>query len=467
MVKRFTVIAMTSDRVMMINDDKRISSSRRGSEEGGIMKVVSPEIVDAISSPKRLIRTIFDDLKYIIRVIISASDRFYWDNGFSKAASLAYSTLFALVPLTALFLGFLGSFTGMAADVPELGDFVVRQFLPNTAGVGEVVQKVKEFSQVVASLNIVTIPFIVVTSLLLISSVEYALNQVWQVFESRPISHRVGIYCAILVLAPILALSAYYTAKYRVEPLLLNVSGEVDFINRLYDSAVPFVIDLIAFVSLYYLVPKAPVQFRSAVFGGVFASLLFGSAKAAFAIYIRGFSSYERIYGTLAAIPIFLFWLYLAWTIVLFGCELCYQVQYLPRSGRLWKRQLLSVGDGRLLLAIQALVIIGKSFEKGEKLPNELELSARLGCSSLVLKPALEALRVAGIISRGDSRDMPLTLSRSADLITMQSVQKAVAQSRERVDCADEVARVLKALSVEEGSESSQPLTLRDLVRGE
>lgn len=429
------------------------------------MKGVPSDIVDVISTPRRVVRDVFEDIKYLIRVIISAVDRFYWDNGFSKAASLAYSTLFALVPLTTLFLGFLGSFKGMEVYLPELGDFVFRQFLPDTGRVSEVVSKVKEISEVVAALNVVTIPFIVVTSLLLISSVEYALNQVWQVFESRPLSHRIGIYCAILVLAPILALSAYYTAKFRVEPLLLNISGETDFINRLYDGAVPFLIDLIAFVSLYYLVPKAPVQFRSAVFGGFIAALLFGSAKSAFAVYILSFSSYERIYGTLAAIPIFLFWLYLAWTIVLFGCELCYQMQYLPRTGRLWTRQLLSVGDGRLLLAIQALVIIGRAFERGEKLPNDLELAARLGCSSLVLRPALESLRAAGLISRGDSRDMPLTLSRSPDLITMQEVRHAVAPFRQGVDCADEVAVVLQALSREQTAEETSPLTLRTLLR--
>ena len=66
---------MTSDRVMMINDDKGSSITRRCSEEGGIMKVVSPEIVDAISFPRRLVRTVFDDLKYVIRVILRVLER--------------------------------------------------------------------------------------------------------------------------------------------------------------------------------------------------------------------------------------------------------------------------------------------------------------------------------------------------------------------------------------------------------
>jgi hypothetical protein len=96
----------------IVSMDEPITPTGLELKGGGVMKVVSPEMVEVISFPQRLIRTLFADIKYVIRVLISASDRFYWDNGFSKAASLAYSTLFALVPLTALFLGFLGSFTG-------------------------------------------------------------------------------------------------------------------------------------------------------------------------------------------------------------------------------------------------------------------------------------------------------------------------------------------------------------------
>jgi membrane protein len=429
------------------------------------MEYPRPDIREVVTWPRRASHWLFDEVKYLVRVLVSSIDRFYWDNGFSRAASLAYSTLFALVPVTALFLGFLGSFKALDVYIPDLGDFIFRQFLPDAVGVTQVVTKVREFSETVASLNVVTIPFILITSLLLINSIEYALNQVWQVFEARTVAHRIGIYCAILVLAPILAISAFYTAKFRVEPLLLTFSVDGGFVDRLYDGALPFFIDFIAFFSLYFLVPKAPVQVRSASFGALIAATLFDIAKGGFAVYIRGFSSYEKIYGTLATIPIFLFWLYLAWAIVLFGCELAYQVQYLPRTGRLWKRQLLSVGDGRLILAVQSLLIVARAFERGHKLPNDLELAVRLGCSILVLKPALDSLRAAGIITRGDSRDMPISLARSSHLITLEQIRVAVSPFSETVHFGPEIARVFCALDERVGRSEASP-TLEELMSG-
>src|SRR5690606_13969023 len=113
-------------------------------------------------------------------------------------------------------------------------------------------------------------------------------------------------------------------------------------------------------------------------------------AKEGYAVYIVRFSSYNAIYTTLAAIPISLFWLYIGWTVVLFGAELSYQAQYLPHQGKIWKRSVLSVGDARLLLAVQSLVIITRAFVRVGKLPNDIELAETLGCSTVVLKPALD-----------------------------------------------------------------------------
>jgi membrane protein len=267
--------------------------------------------------------------------------------------------------------------------------------------------------------------FIVVTSILLLNSIEFALNEVWQVYEARSIGHRIGIFCTIIVVAPVLALSAYYFTSYRLEALLKDY-GFASYISFVYGYLIPFLIDFCAFLFLYVYVPKAPVRLGSAMIGGFLAALLFGWGKVGFAMYIEAFSQYNKVYGALASIPVFLFWVYLAWTIVLYGAEVSYQAQYLPRRGKLWKRAVLSSGDGRMLLAVQALVQISLAFLRGGKLPNDLELSEQLGCSSVILKPALDALEKAGIVQRGDSRSMPITLMRSPDRITLEEVRSAV-----------------------------------------
>jgi membrane protein len=416
------------------------------------------ELREVVLLPKRGFAWFVAEIVYMCRVLISSGDRFYWDNGFSRAASLAYTTLFSLVPVVTLCLGFFASFHSLQMYLGGVTPFILKQFLPHTRSAAEVAEKINEFAQTVRSLNVVTIPFLVFTAVMLINSIEYALNQVWQVFEARTIAHRIAIYCAILVIGPILAISTYYTSE-RVYPFIQSAG----YLTTTYNLLLPFLIDFIAFVSLYYLVPKAPVQFRAASFGAFFAALLFDVAKEAFAVYIRSFSSYDELYGTLAAIPIFLFWLYLAWAIVLFGAEVSYQAQYLPRTGKLWKRTLMSVGDGRLVLAVQALIIISRAFLEGRRLPNDLEIAEKLGCSSVLLKPALDALKKADIIARGDSHDMPLALKRSPDRITLGEIHTALFQSGMSVHFPAEMRSVFDAFDA--GQDPSK-VTLVDVVAG-
>ena len=418
------------------------------------------ELREVAQSGNRFLQWLVAEIRWLFRVMLSSLDRFYWDNGFSKAAALAYSSLLSLVPVTALAFSILGSFAVTSDDGNEVVRFFFKQFFPSLETSNTVLTHLTEFSVAIANLNALMIGFVVITCLLLMNSVEYALNEVWQVFEQRTISHRIAIFCAIMVIGPILAISAYYT-NFSVSPLL-SASRFSTFLTALYDYLWPFLIDYTAFLLLYFLVPKAPVQFRSAAFGAFAAALMFDIAKRLFAVYIVSFSSYEKIYGTLAAIPIFLFWLYLAWIIVLVGAEICYQAQYLPKTGKVWKRSVLSVGDGKLVLAVQALIIIVRSFSKGAELPSELDIAEEIGCSSVLLKPALDDLKRAGLIARGDSRDMPIILTREPKLITIDQIKEALFQNRTAVYFPEELGKMFAAFY---NKDCATGRTLADIVK--
>ncbi len=400
---------------------------------------------------------VFSKLLWLLRVFYSAIDRFYWDNGFSKAASLAYTSLLSLVPLLALGFGILASFAISGQYVPGVREFIFKQFVPNNQAVDAVLGYIGEFSEAISSLNAVVIGALVVTSLLLINSIEYVLNETWQVFEPRPIAHRIAIFSSILLIGPVLILSSYYFIKFRLEPFLMEVPFG-GYLTTMYHTVLPFVIDFAAFSCLYYLVPHAPVKVRSALFGAFWGALLFNFAKSGFAMYLEDFPSYDRIYKTLSAIPISLFWLYLAWTIVLFGAELCYQAQHLPKKGRAWKRSLLSVGDGQLLLAFQAVIAISRSFTKGGRLPNELELAESLGCSGVVLKPTLDRMERAGIVIRGDSHDRPLSLGKSPEAVKLADVKEALITGAEQVRFSKELGQVFKTFGCNESCSLAEVL---------
>jgi membrane protein len=395
-----------------------------------------------IDEAKRRLWFSVSEVRWLGRVFVSSADRFYWDNGFSKAASLAYSSLLSLVPLTALCFGILATFVNGADDMTAVREFFFKQFVPGSTVLDALLPWIEQFSSRLTSLNYLVISALIATSLLLLNSIEYTLNQVWQVYEARRITDRLAIFCAIIVLLPVFAISGYYTST-KVEPLF----ADFGLLSGVYHDTLPFFIDLIAFVALYYLVPKAPVRFVPAVFGGFMASLLFGLAKHWFAFYIVQFSTYERVYESLALIPIFLIWLYVSWSIVLFGAEISYQAQHLPRSGQLWKRSFMSVGDGAMLLAVQSLVMVARAFTAGTKPPNELEIAESLGCSSVVLKSILDGLEQAGIIMRGDGRDMPLLLMKTPGAISVADVREAIFKRRESMFLGEELSRMYRCFS--------------------
>jgi membrane protein len=410
-----------------------------------------------LADARKRIKFSWSELQWLGRVFLSSADRFYWDNGFSKAASLAYSSLLSLVPLTALCFGILATFVQTADHMSQVKQFVFKQFVPGTTALDALLPLIEQMSDKLVNLNYLVIGALIGTSLLLLNSIEYTLNQVWQVFEARRITDRLAIFCAIIVLLPVFAISGYYTSS-RIEPLV----ADFGIVSGAYQDTLPFLVDFMAFCALYYLVPKAPVKFIPAVFGALTASLLFGLAKHWFAFYLFRFATYERVYESLALVPIFLIWLYVSWSIVLFGAEISYQAQHLPRSGKLWKRSFMTVGDGAMLLAVQSLILVTRAFCAGRKIPNELEVAESLGCSSVVLKTSLDALEQAGIIMRGEGRDMPLLLMRAPESITMSEVRDAVFKKRDAMFLGAELNAMYECFC---DKRDPKTVTVLDIVR--
>jgi membrane protein len=404
------------------------------------------------------------ELRWLARVVISAAERFYWDNGFSKAAALAYNSLLSLVPIFALSFGMLASFALSQQYVKGVENWLVYKFMPAPEVAAKILEFLSDFSQNMSALNAPMLAFFVITSILLINAIESTFNETWQVYEPRPWTQRIGTFCAIILIAPVMALSIYFFVELRLQPFLEGMQfGAGRTFSKVYNYLLPFFLVFFALVCLYYLVPKAPVKLRAAVCGALLTAIVFMGAYVGFAVYIEHYASYDRLYGTIAAIPIFLLWLYIFWTIVLLGVETCYQAQHLPREGRVWKRTVHSLGDGRMLLAMQALVMIARRFLAGEKMPNDLELAERLGCSTVVLKPALDALQGAQIISCGDTKEKLFTLLRSPDRIGLEEIRGVIFRGGESMRMAREMGKLF--LCFDAGGENPEG-TLMDIVNG-
>lgn len=428
-----------------------------------LMKQLAMNTSNEATSIEELGKTAFtwwyEEVRWIFRVIVSAVERFYWDNGFSRAASLAYTSLLSTVPSFALCFGIFASFEQFKKYVSHIEKTLIIKFVPNHDVAMEVSNFLMERTADISGVSVPMLAFFVITVLLLINAIEGAFNETWQVFEPRPWSSRIGIFCAIILIAPLVILSLYVFVVLQLDQW--NEGARNGFLDIMYKHLLPFFMVFSALAVLNYLVPKAPVRFKSAIFGAFFTALVFSCAYAGFAVYLEH-ASYNKLYGAVAAIPIFLVWLYVFWTIVMLGVEATYQAQYLPRSGQAWKRSVHSVGDARMLLATQALVMVTKAFLDGKEMPSDIEVAEKLGCSTVVLKPIIDVLEKARLLARGSSPEQPLTLLRTPSQITVAEVNDVLFKGRQSMRYPGEVAKVF----LEFGSGTpAKPISLADLVQ--
>jgi len=245
--------------------------------------------------------------------------RFVQDQGLPSTASLTYTTLLSLVPLMTVFLAVFSAFPVSERVVEQIQDFVFANFIPAS---GEVLQQyLQQFSQKASQLTGAGFLFLIVVALMLMANIDRAFNTIWRVKAKRTPLSTFIVYWSILSLGPLLIGVSMAVTSYLVSmPLLSDAAATLGFGRRLLGLA-PLLASASAFTLLYAVVPNRRVPIRHAMAGGVLAAVLFEIAKRGFAFYLTQFPAYEAIYGALAAIPIFLVWIYLSWLVTLLGAE--------------------------------------------------------------------------------------------------------------------------------------------------
>ena len=246
--------------------------------------------------------------------------RFIADNCLSKAAALAYTTLLSLVPLMTLGLGMLAVFPQFQSLQIDIQHFIFSNFVPTT---GEVVQAYfQTFTGKTSQLTAIGIGFLIAAALLMVHTIDDALNEIWHTNRQRSPVRSFLVYWAALTVAPLLIGISIFVTSYLISlPLFIEVSLQPG--PRLL-GYLPFALSTLVFTLFYWLIPNRRVPWRYALFGGMLAALLFDLAKRGFAIYVTHSDVYQTIYGTLATIPLFLMWIYLSWVVILLGAEITY-----------------------------------------------------------------------------------------------------------------------------------------------
>lgn len=266
----------------------------------------------------------------MIRIFLAAIAGFRRDNCFLQASALTFYSLLSIVPVLAVAFGIAKGF-GFAV---HLEAEILHKFQDNpdfAAKVIEFTYSALEHAQggLIGGLGIV---FLFWSCLKLLNNIETSLNTIWKVQEARSLSRKFSDYLATMIFCPIF-FAASSSISVFVMTRIIQVSkatGTFEAIWPLIDLAFhifPFILCWLLFGVIYGLMPNTGVSKRSAFLAGVIAGSVYQIVQMIYINFQVGVSSYGAVYGSFAALPLFLLWLNLSWLILLAGAQICYQLE--------------------------------------------------------------------------------------------------------------------------------------------
>lgn len=335
--------------------------------------------------------------------IVMLTVRFFLQNRCTlHAASLTYYTLLAIVPVLALVFGIA---KGYGFD-----EILKQKLMTSMEGQESVAERMIEFADsaiknasggLVAGIGVL---LLIWTAVKLIASIENAFNGIWGVKCGRSWGRKFCDYLTMLVICPFLLTVMATTSTF----VVANLEGWAD--NMPYPDAwidivkyvvkgVNFLTAWIVFFFLYIFIPNTKVKIKSAAIAGILAGTAYIFLQAGYVFAQAKLTSYNAIYGSFAALPFFLIWMNLGWTLTIFGAQLAFAVQNVnvyemePGNGNLplcLKR--------RRLCALQIVKIFARTFRNHDAPKSAVEIAEALQMPIRTTRFVIYDLCDAGIL---------------------------------------------------------------------
>jgi membrane protein len=346
-----------------------------------------------------------------------------------RASALTYFTMLSLIPLLAVAIGLVEAF-GASKDIVE---FVVSQIAAVSPEAGTWLRERVENVDF-GGLGAVGGATLVITTVLALSSVENALNHIWGVARHRPLVRRFPDYLAVLVVAPLLltvaiSLATTLRSEAVVERLLEN--PELESLFRLSLGQAPTLLFWVAFSFLYWFLPNTNVRPLPALAGGALAAALFALLQWGYVSFQVGAARSNALFGSFAAIPILLVWIYFSWTIVLLGAELAFAVQNRASFRRAREGEEPRPAE-REAIGLAVATRMARGFCAGEAGFTAEGLAEELDVPVRTVRSILTELETAGLVApRGDAKLDGYQLGRAAERITVVDLLDALRGSDE------------------------------------
>ena len=333
----------------------------------------------------------------VIKKVLLAVEYFTTKRMVDSAAALTYSTLLAIVPIMAVVFAIARGF-----GYNKYIETWFREALSSQPQVAEAIIGFVNSYLVHTKSGIflgIGLLFMLWTVIMLISNIEKAFNDIWQVSTPRSIFRTITDYMAMFLLAPIIIVVT--SGISIMMATFANGIGETLIVGptlRFFLRLLPYIIMSGVFIALYVFMPNTKVNIKSAIIPGILAGVAMQGLQLVYIhsqIWVTG---YNAIYGSFAALPLFMLWVQISWTICLFGAELAYTNQNLEKFAFRASTDDLS-HRYRLLLSAYLMTLICRRFEEGKKPYTALELKLETNIPIRITHDLLENLTRVHLLS--------------------------------------------------------------------
>ncbi|WP_290636032.1 virulence factor BrkB family protein [Aquisalimonas sp.] len=343
---------------------------------------------------QHLMRSGINGAREAVGFLRHVADRFVQDGCLNSAGTLAYTTLLSIVPLFAVVFSVMTAFPVFEEFSGRMQDWLFQNLVPAS---GAVVQDyIQQFASRAAGLTAAGLVGITVAAILMMAAIDKAMNRIWRVGKRRPPVQSFMVYWTVITVGPFLVASSLVLSSYLIALAEFTDVADGGSLQQRLLAITPFVGVVLAFTFLYAAVPNRRVPVWHAVTGAVVAAALFEVAKYGFAAFVTTMPTYEAIYGTLAALPIFLIWIYVCWVVVLLGAEFT-QALAGYRQGR---RGSLSDPRLALVLAVRLTGDFWRAQQQGHGLTLQDLLKREPDADEAAVSEALKALEHARVVRR-------------------------------------------------------------------
>jgi len=369
------------------------------------------------------------------RVILSSINGFQRDRCWLHASSLTLYTLFSIVPIMAMAFGIAKGF--------GFQQFLEGKLLSMFEGREEIINNVVEFSTNLLDkthggpMAILGVIVLIYSLVKLMGHIENAFNRIWWVKGGRPVIRKITDYMTISIAAGLLVIfsgSANIFMITRLEMFFefIEVPAGLESLISFGFNIFPVISIWLLFSFFYVIIPNKKIGLKPAIVGAVAAGTVFHVVQMIYFKFQVGVSSYNAIYGSFAALPLFLIWLQFSWAILLYGAEIAFvwenttgletdELEYDNLGFRIQK-----------LLALRIVLLCVKRFAQGKAPVTDIEISKELKLSLKIVKIFLEKLVESGLLFQvcsspgymGYSPAMDIELLSIMDVITAFEQQK-------------------------------------------